>query len=112
MKKAKETANGITANIIRVVNMQPGCSAIRINSTGIYDTKRGIFRTSNGTAGVEDIICIIRGKYVGIEVKAGKDAQRSAQKARQIDVEKSGGVYFIARSTDSFLEFFTEINNK
>jgi len=74
-------------------------------------TKRpSIFRTSNGTAGVEDIICIVRGKYVGIEVKAGKDAQSPVQKARQIDVEKAGGVYFIARSTDSFLEFFAEIN--
>lgn len=117
MKKAAtkpkpETANRITANIIRVVNMQPGCSAIRVNSTGVWDPAKQLFRTSNGTKGVEDIICIIRGQYVGIEVKAGKDKQSPVQQQRQHEVERAKGIYFIARSTDEFLTFFQNLTTK
>jgi hypothetical protein len=42
-------------------------------------------------------------------VKAGKDRQSEDQKKRQFEVERAGGIYFIARSTDHFLEFFTRI---
>ncbi|MFZ1736018.1 MAG: hypothetical protein WAU31_03730, partial [Candidatus Moraniibacteriota bacterium] len=44
-KKPKgETANRITANIIRVVNTQPGCIAYRVNNTGIWDEAKQVFR--------------------------------------------------------------------
>jgi len=104
-----ETANQIQANIIRVVNFQPGCVAVRINTVGIWDASKGVHRKSNGGKGTEDVICCIRGRYVGIEVKAGKDRQSEDQKRRQFEVERAGGIYFIARSTDHFLDFFTRI---
>lgn len=104
-----ETANQITANIIRVVNFQPKCCAARVNTMGVFDVKEQKWKKTGSTNGVEDVICIVRGRYVGIEVKAGTDTQKPSQQVRQFEVERAGGIYFIARSTDHFLEFFTRI---
>lgn len=105
----KETANQITQNILKVVNYQPGCCAARVNTMGVFDKETGRWKKTAATNGVEDIICVIRGRYVGVEVKAGRDTQSDSQKIRQFEVERAKGIYFIARSTDHFLEFFTRI---
>lgn len=107
-----ETANQITANIIRVVNMQPKCVAARINVVGIFDAKIGGHRKSNATKGVEDVVCCIRGMYVGFEVKAGNDKQSEDQKKREFEIKRAGGQYYIIRSTDEFLKVFTQILNE
>ncbi|MBK8225399.1 MAG: VRR-NUC domain-containing protein [Candidatus Obscuribacter sp.] len=108
----KETANGITANIIRAVNMQPGCVAYRINNVGVWDESKQIHRRCNTEKGLPDVIASIRGRFVAIEVKAGKDRLSEDQKRRAFEIEKAGGVYFEARSTDSFLVFLTDILKK
>jgi len=48
----------------------------------------------------------VRGLCVWIEVKAGKDRQSEDQKKRQSEIERAGGFYFVARSTDDFIKFF------
>lgn len=109
-KPAKaETANRITANIIRVVNAQPGCVAYRVNNTGIWDEAKGVFRTSNTEKGIPDIIGCLRGRSLWIEVKAGRDKLSQDQLLRKFEIERAGGLYFEARSTDGFLKWFTEI---
>lgn len=102
----QETANRITANIIRAINMQPGCVAYRVNNTGIWDEAKKVFRTSNTDKGLPDIFAIIRGRFAGIEVKAGKDKLSDHQRQRQFEIERAGGLYFEARSTDAFLKWF------
>lgn len=108
----KETANRITANIIRAVNMQPGCVAYRINNVGVWDEAKQIHRRGNTEKGLPDVIASIRGRFVAIEVKAGKDRLSEYQKRRAFEIEKAGGVYFECRSTDMFLTFLTEILKK
>ena len=68
-----ETANRMTANIIRAINMQPGCVAYRVNNTGIWDEAKQIFRKANTEPGLPDIFAVLRGRFAGIEVKAGRD---------------------------------------
>lgn len=108
----KETANRITANIIRAVNMQPGCVAYRINNVGVWDEAKQVHRRGNTEKGLPDVIASIRGRFVAIEVKAGKDRLSEDQKLRAFEIEKAGGVYFEARSTDSFLDFLTNFLKK
>ena len=108
----KETANRITANIIRAVNMQPGCIAYRINNVGVWDEAKQIHRRGNTEKGLPDVIACIRGRLVAIEVKAGKDRLSEDQKHRAFEIEKAGGVYFECRSTDSFLDFLTNFLKK
>ncbi len=106
----KETANGITAAIIRVVNMRPRCVAYRVNNVGVWDKARGVHRGGNTEKGLPDIWCCMDGQFVVIEVKAGKDRQSEEQKHRQFEIERAGGVYLIVRSKDEFLKWFAEFS--
>ena len=109
MKKQGETANGITANIVRIVNYQPGCVAYRINNVGVWDAAKGIHRKGNTEKGIPDIIACIRGQYVAIEVKAGRDKMSIHQEMRRQEIERAGGKFLVANSTDTFIEWFKSI---
>ena len=108
MKAAKpkpETANRITANVLRVINLQPKCVAYRINNVGVWDAAKQIHRAGNTEKGLPDIFAILRGRAVAIEVKAGKDRLSEHQKARAQEIERAQGVYLVVRSTDEFLNW-------
>lgn len=104
-----ESANRITANILRVINYQPGCVAYRVNNVGVWDAAKGIHRAGNTEKGLPDIWACIKGKFVVIEVKAGKDRLSEHQIRRKFEIEKAGGVFIVARSTDEFINEFNLI---
>jgi hypothetical protein len=103
---APEKANRITANVIRRICNQPGGHAFRVNTTGIWDEKKQVFRTAAGQKGIADVVGCVKGRFISVEVKAGKDRQSTDQKVFQQDIELSGGAYFLVHSTDEFLEKF------
>jgi hypothetical protein len=53
--------------------------------------------------GSPDIICVIKGQYVGIEVKRPGGKQNPNQLQFQKDLENSGGKYILAYSLDDVL---------
>jgi hypothetical protein len=53
-----------------------------------------------GALGSPDIVCVIDGQYVGIEVKAPKGRQIDNQKKFQWQMEAAGGKYVLAYSLD------------
>ena len=105
-KKPVETANRITANIIRLINLQSGCVAYRINNVGVWDAAKQIHRKGATEKGIPDIIAIIRGQFWGIEVKAGKDKMSEDQLKRKFEILNAGGLFFEIRSTDEFVKIF------
>lgn len=102
-----ETANRITANILRIINTHPGCVAYRINNVGVWDEAKQVHRGGNTQKGIPDIMGSLRGRFIGIEVKAGKDRQSAEQKIVQFEIERANGVYLLIHSTD---EFLSELN--
>lgn len=92
-----ETANRITANIIRAINMQPRCVAYRINNVGVWDETKQVYRKGNTQKGIADIAAVIRGRALWVEVKAGRDKISREQVIFQGEVERAGGLYFVAR---------------
>lgn len=108
-KMKAETANQITRNILRAANMQPGCVAYRVNNVGVWDEAKQVHRRGNTEKGLPDIVLIFKGRFVGIEVKAGRDKLSDDQLKRKFEIERAGGIYFEARSTDGFLKFFIEL---
>ena len=58
-----------------------------------------------GVAGIPDILCVINGRFVGIECKApGKELNTTANQDRVIEsINKAGGVAFVASSLDVVL---------
>lgn len=87
-----KTANGLTAAIEAHLEFC-GHFAARVNTTGIYDKRRGVYRTTNARKGMADISAVINGKPVQIEVKAGKDRPRTDQLQVKEEYEKAGGKY-------------------
>lgn len=82
-----------------------GHFAARINSGATYDPRLGIYRKGSGaTAGMADINAVVKGKSISVEVKYGKDRIRESQIKVKSEIELAGGIYFIARTFDGFLE--------
>lgn len=104
-----ETANRITANIIRAINMQPGCVAYRINNIGVWDEAKQVYRKGATQKGIADISAVIRGRAAWIEVKAGRDKLSREQLIFRQEIIGAKGLYFEARSTADFLKWFTEV---
>lgn len=78
-----------------------GIFAWKNNSVGVYDPIKKIYRKQNGTYhmnGVSDILCIIEGRFVAIEVKTPTGKISPDQKMFILNVLKEGGVAFVARS--------------
>ena len=115
-----KTANDLTKSIIKYIELM-GYQAERISNTGRYIDKRkqvknilgqtinigsGQYIPGTGTNGTADISATIKGKSVKIEIKIGKDRQSEAQKDYQAAIEKSGGIYFIAKDFETFYNFF------
>lgn len=71
-----------------------------------WSNNTGVLRDANnrpvryGLNGSSDVIAIIRGRFVGIEAKVGRDKQRPNQARFAEAVRKAGGVYILARSID------------
>jgi hypothetical protein len=73
----------------------------RNNSGAFKDTAGHFYRF--GALGSPDIICVIAGQYVGIEVKAPKGKQSDHQKEFQAKLESAGGKYILAYSLDGVI---------
>lgn len=76
----------------------------RNNTTPIYDPTRKCFRKMNSMKGVPDIICIIKGQFVGIEVKKPDGKQSPDQKIFEKECNKNGGKYILARSVEDVMK--------
>lgn len=119
-----KTANGLTRSIIDFLRFN-GFQAERINCTGraIDNTKvitdvlgdsRRIgsvnWLPTSGQKGTADISATIQGRSVKIEVKM-KDKQSLDQKTYQQVVERAGGLYWMVRSFEQFMDFYNSLIN-
>jgi hypothetical protein len=118
-----KTANGLTKCIIDFLNFS-GHQAERINCTGrpidntkVFTDALGDMRRigsvnwlpTSGQKGTSDISCVIYGRAVKIEIKIGKDRQSEDQKKYQSDIERAGGLYWIIKSFDQFMDLYNEL---
>ncbi len=117
-----KTANGLTKCIIDFINLSGG-QAERISNTGRQIDNRitvldvigrsktiGSMEWVRGTGknGTADISATIKGRSVKVEVKIGRDKQSQDQKNYQKEVERAGGIYFIARNFESFYNWYNQ----
>lgn len=114
------TANGLTKCIVAFLRYT-GSQAERISNTGRMIDRRqtvtdciGKVKTigsyewvyGSGTRGTADISATIQGRSVKIEVKIGSDRQSEYQRQYQQSIERSGGLYTIARSFETFIDWY------
>ena len=114
-KREDATANGLTRCIIDYIVLKGG-QAERITVMGKpIEKKNSQGRTvgvkwveSQMTVGSADISATICGRSVKIEVKIGADRQSDAQKKYQSDIERAGGLYYIARNFSDFRDWYSK----
>ena len=70
----------------------------------------GFFKT--GKKGLPDIVLVLNGYFIGLEVKRPSGVQSEAQKEAQKDIESAGGKYFLVRSIDDVEKVLKEYKNK
>ena len=75
------------------------------NNTGAVKTESGRF-IRFGNVGSPDIIAVVKGTYIGIEVKDIKGKLSPSQIAFQKELEKAGGIYIVARDIDTIMDIF------
>lgn len=118
-KFSDSSANGLTKVIVSFLNYS-GHFAERINTMGVYRAAKkvkdvdGITRTvgkgtytkSTSTNGSADISATISGRSVKIEVKYKGDRMSEAQKDYAARTQAAGGIYYVAKDFDSFIEWY------
>lgn len=72
-------------------------------NTGAFKTNIGGFYRF-GIVGAPDLICVIKGQYIGIEVKGEKGKQSKGQKDFQRNLTREGGKYILAYSLEDVIE--------
>ena len=88
--------NVIQAEILLAIGRIPGLLCWRNNTGALPDKAGRVIRY--GLVGSPDILVCYRGRFVGIEVKTATGKQREAQVNFQRALERSGGLYVVARS--------------
>lgn len=73
----------------------------RSNSGAFVDANEHFYRF--GAIGWPDIVCVVKGQYVGIEVKAKRGTQSPGQSEFQKNLERAGGLYILARNLDDVI---------
>jgi hypothetical protein len=94
----KESA--IQAQIIQYLKLK-GVFHYRNNSGGFKDANNHFYRF--GALGSPDIICVVKGQFVGIEVKAPGGKQSEHQISFQKRLEADGGKYILAYSLEDVM---------
>lgn len=103
-----KTTNGLTDCVIKWLQLN-GHYCSRIQSQGQYRESLGTWTKSTVKRGIGDIIAIVRGQSLMIEIKAGADKQSEFQKETESEVTSSGGTYLLVRSFADFLDFYNSL---
>ena len=107
-------ANSLTRSIVTFLNLS-GWKVWRQNNVGIYDLKIQRYRKNpNNLKGVPDVIGFHKdtARFIGVEVKVGKDTISGPQRAFLQELTDSGGIAIVARNFDDFKkEFEIKVKN-
>lgn len=100
----------LVRSILRALELR-GVWAWRMNSGTLPAVgKRGVeYRVRLAPAGTPDILAVVGGRLIGLEVKTTKARQRPSQSAWQAKAEQHGAGYRVVRSAREALEFIREI---
>ncbi len=109
------TANGLTKCVVKYVTLLGGFATRvtttgQMRATGKTEVSAGQMKWVYGTTrrGTPDILGVLNGKQLAVEVKIGKDRLSPAQIEVQQQISAGGGYYFIARDFESVYKWINE----
>ncbi len=99
-----KTAHQISQCVILYLEHLGGC-ATEIDNRGYFNPVTNKFQQSRTKNGVPDILACLKGKYLGVEIKAGNDRMRPEQLVFRDEILRAGGYFFECRNFQSFYDF-------
>lgn len=107
----KASESQIKKSITDYLNLQENlgrCYFIRNNSVSgkLIRPDGSIGWIKNNKPGAPDIIILIAGKFVGVEIKSSVGKQSPEQKQAQEFIERLGGIYVLARGIEDITWIF------
>jgi hypothetical protein len=105
-----DTANGLTRCIEDFINHSGGyCN--RVSTTGTMRKIGGQMKWTKGNSntGAPDLRFIYQSRSGDVEVKIGRDKLSQAQERELQRIKDAGGLAFVAKDFDSFLNWWKEV---
>ena len=67
-----------------------------------------------GRSGIPDLVCCVRGKFLGIECKAGKNVPTALQEKEMTDIRLAGGMTIVVNedNLDFLQQLLTELTDE
>lgn len=103
-----DSANSLTACITTYLKLK-GAFVSRLNNTGIYDKRLKRYRPGTNRKGLPDVVATYKSKSIFIECKHGRDKISEHQERIRQEQERSGGLWFTARSFTDFKTWFDQL---
>lgn len=104
VKVDTDTANGLTRAIIDTVNFAGGL-VWRQNVVAV----RG---RATHCKGIPDVVGMFGGRFIGVEVKIGRDKQSVWQDEFERKCKQAGGVYIVAHTFEEFAAAFDTLKRQ
>lgn len=96
-------ANDLTAEVVQHIRKLGGW-ATRVNVSGFYDPEKGFWRRGVTDPGTPDVLAVLNGQFIGIDVKTGTDRLRLEQKQTSRLIQNAKGIFIVARTLEQFRE--------
>ncbi|GAA4416749.1 hypothetical protein GCM10023187_48490 [Nibrella viscosa] len=104
-KYSDKTANSLTVCVVDWLQLN-GHFASRLSSTGTYRNDLQKFVASQQRSGLPDVLAVVAGAAVFVEIKAGKDRLSSVQKEVIDELKQAGARVYVASSFDAFYAWY------
>lgn len=101
------TANGLTHSIVCCFQLH-GAFATRLSSTGTFRADIQRFVPSQQRTGLPDIMAVLNGRSIFVEVKTDGDRLSDDQKEAIADLRSAGAIVLIARDYETFWTWFQQ----
>lgn len=102
-----KTTRGLTNCVLAYVEHLGGYIS-EVDNRGRFNNDLKRFTPSRIKNGFPDLVACINGKFVGIEIKAGRDRIREAQIQTSYDIQRAKGYYLLCKSFQSLYDFIED----
>jgi VRR-NUC domain len=114
--KQKITEKKIESLMLDWLNAQKGIFAFKVNTVGIYDTEKQVYRKNRNPhvhLGTPDILCCAWGLFIAIEVKKPGNKATDHQKLFLKTVSHKGfGFAICVSSLEALMGYIESIKNQ
>lgn len=94
-------ANDLTREVIQHIRKLGGW-ATRVNVSGFYDPDKGFWRKGVTDPGTPDVMAVVNGLFIGVEVKVGADRLRPQQTTAKEAIQRAEGIFLVAKDIEGF----------